>query len=61
MEAKVSSPNESSFTFDDEFDNVENVYDELFGSDDSSDWNEPEGDFEEDDFFDDLLFTEKWL
>lgn len=57
----MSSPNESSFTFDDEFDNVENVYDELFGSDDSSDWNEPEGDFEEDDFFDDLLFTEKWL
>lgn len=57
----MSSPNESSFTFDDEFDNVENVYDELFGSDDSSDWNEPEGDFEEDDFFDDLLFTEEWL
>lgn len=57
----MSSPNESSFTFDDEFDNVENVYDELFGSDDSSDWVEPEGDFEEDDFFDDLLFTEEWL
>ena len=55
----MSSPNESSFTFDDEFDSVENVYDELFGNDESFDLDEPEGDFEEDDFFDDLLFTEE--